>query len=266
MLEDALKLEQKIMSLPEWALDKIALLQQKDIFYNNILSHLHCNPHGGYFTDSIRILHKKVINFNSTFSSEAVPKVLIKYPLHTLYNSLGHMGATKLYHFIKRFYYFLNMRKTIHKYVKTCKNCQIINLQKPKLYNLTPGNSINTTRSLISWPHWPLQYNHTRQHIHLHSNLQLHRIPHDNPYFWQKDFNNSCLLFSKIFLKFGFPRILHSDNGTEFKLKLIEHLMQQLGIKKMDIPPHHPQSNGKLESTYRFINGLYLKNFPSMVF
>ena len=32
-------------------------------------------------------------------------------------------------------------------------------------------------------------------------------------------------LFSEIFLKFGFPRILHSDNGTEFKLKLIEYLM-----------------------------------------
>ena len=39
-------------------------------------------------------------------------------------------------------------------------------------------------------------------------------------------------LFSDIMLKFGFPRILHSDNGTEFKSKLIEHLIQQLGIKK----------------------------------
>ena len=43
-------------------------------------------------------------------------------------------------------------------------------------------------------------------------------------------------LFSDIMLKFGFPRILHTDNGTEFKSKLIEHLPQQLGIKK-DIFP-----------------------------
>ena len=28
---------------------------------------------------------------------------------------------------------------------------------------------------------------------------------------------------SEIFLKFGFTRILHSNNGTKFKLKLIEH-------------------------------------------
>ena len=38
--------------------------------------------------------------------------------------------------------------------------------------------------------------------------------------------------FSEIFLNFGFPRIRHSDNGTEFKSKLIEHLTQQLGVRK----------------------------------
>ena len=51
-------------------------------------------------------------------------------------------------------------------------------------------------------------------------------------------------LCSHIILKFGFPRKLHSDNGMEFKSKLIEHLSQQLDIK----------ANGKLESSYRFIN------------
>ena len=39
-------------------------------------------------------------------------------------------------------------------------------------------------------------------------------------------------LFADILLKWGFPRILHSDNGTEFKSKLMENLSQQLGIKK----------------------------------
>ena len=44
-------------------------------------------------------------------------------------------------------------------------------------------------------------------------------------------------LFSEIFLKFSFPRILHSDNGAEVKSKLIEHLAQQLGAKKTYISP-----------------------------
>ena len=60
-------------------------------------------------------------------------------------------------------------------------------------------------------------------------------------------------LFLEIMLKFGFPRILHSDNGEGFKSKLIEHLTELISIKKTYISPHHPQPNGKLESSHRFI-------------
>ena len=42
---------------------------------------------------------KKVIDFNGTFSSVVVPKILIKYLLHACHDSLGHVRATKLYHF-----------------------------------------------------------------------------------------------------------------------------------------------------------------------
>ena len=66
-------------------------------------------------------------------------------------------------------------------------------------------------------------------------------------------------LFSEILLKFHFPRILYLHNGTEFKSKLIEHLTQQLGIKKTYISPHHPQSNGKLELLYSFLNDCICK-------
>ena len=46
--------------------------------------------------------------------------------------------------------------------------------------------------------------------------------------------------------------MLYSDNGSEFKSKLIKHLSQQLGIKKTYISPCHLQANGKLESSHRF--------------
>ena len=56
-------------------------------------------------------------------------------------------------------------------------------------------------------------------------------------------------LFSEVMLKFSFAQSLHSDNRTEFKSKLIEHLTQQLSIKKTYISPQHPQANRKLESS-----------------
>ena len=59
-------------------------------------------------------------------------------------------------------------------------------------------------------------------------------------------------------LKLGFPRTLHLNSGTEFKSKLIEHLTQQLGIKKMYFPP--PPSQWKIRiSSHRFIKDCILK-------
>ena len=44
---------------------------------------------------------------------------------------LGHIGATKLYHFLRKLYYFQGMWKEIHQYICSCQKCSIMNLQKP---------------------------------------------------------------------------------------------------------------------------------------
>ena len=106
------------------------------------------------------------------------------------------------------------------------------------------------TYGLTSWDLIISQHKATHT---LSSHLQLYQLPYENPHTWQKDINSSLYLFSEIPLKFSFLRILHSDNGTEIKSKLIEHLAQQLGIKKTYISPCHPQSNGKLELSHRFL-------------
>ena len=67
----------------------------------NILWHIHCNANKNFFIDAMGILHKKVIDFNSRFSSVVIPQILIKYLLHASHDSLGHVGTAKLYHFLK---------------------------------------------------------------------------------------------------------------------------------------------------------------------
>ena len=44
--------------------------------------------------------YKKVADFNSTFSSVVITKILLKYLLHALHDALGDFEATKLYYFI----------------------------------------------------------------------------------------------------------------------------------------------------------------------
>ena len=46
-----------------------------------------------------------------------------------------------------------------------------------------------------------------------------------------------------VILRFGTPEVFLSDNGTEFKNKLIDERLEQLGIRHSTIPPYHPQAN-----------------------
>ena len=83
--------------------------------------------------------------------------------------------------------------------------------------------------------------------------MQPYRLPHDQPNQRQKTIMVANQLFSDIMLKFSFPTILHSHNGTEFKSKFIENLALQRGIRKSFISHYHLQANRKLESSNRFI-------------
>ena len=105
--------------------------------YSNIIQHINCSRYDIYFIDAIGILHKKVLGFNSTLSAIVVPHILKKYLLHASHDSLGHVGATKLYHFLKQLYYFQGKGIKLYQYVRSCHKCQIINLQKPNLFTYT---------------------------------------------------------------------------------------------------------------------------------
>ena len=141
----------------------------------------------------------------------------------------------------------------IHKYIRTCQKYQIMNLQKPNYMNLhqeitqTPQDHISV--DLIG------PYNTTSQDNtytltvvrYLTAYLMTTPIPD------KKTTSVAIHLFSEIMLKFRFPQILHSNNGTEFKSKFIEHLLQHLSIRKPYISPQHPQANRKLESLFIYL-------------
>ena len=55
----------------------------------------------------------------------------------------------------------------------------------------------------------------------------------------------SCvkLLIEEIFMRYGFPRRIISDNGTQFVSAVMQKAMHVLGIKQNLTPVYHPESN-----------------------
>ena len=46
------------------------------------------------------------------------------------------------------------------------------------------------------------------------------------------------------FYRFGFPKIIISDQGREFNNKMLDEILEQVGTEHRRTSPYHPQCNG----------------------
>jgi len=60
-------------------------------------------------------------------------------------------------------------------------------------------------------------------------------------------------VWKKIVCRFGVPKRLVSDNGTQFASQQLGKLCTELGIKQMFASVEHPQKNGQVESVNRVL-------------
>jgi transposase InsO family protein len=56
--------------------------------------------------------------------------------------------------------------------------------------------------------------------------------------------------------RYGSPRLLHQDNGSEFTTKVFVELCKLLGITRTMATPYYPQSNGQVERANQTIQAL----------
>ena len=58
---------------------------------------------------------------------------------------------------------------------------------------------------------------------------------------------NTCEALLMVFCKIGFPRVIVSDNGTNFVSALTQEFYKHLGIELRTSCPHHPEANALVE-------------------
>lgn len=64
---------------------------------------------------------------------------------------------------------------------------------------------------------------------------------------------------SMIFPRFGVPRVVISDEGTHFLIKLFENLLKKHSVTYKVGKPYHPQTSGQVEVSNREIKSILEK-------
>jgi transposase InsO family protein len=77
--------------------------------------------------------------------------------------------------------------------------------------------------------------------------LELYAIPN------QEASTVADALVTYFFCCFGVPRELHNDQGRNFESRLMQEVMERLGISKTRTIPLHPQSDGMAERYVKMV-------------
>eukprot|EP00253_Pinus_taeda_P022447 PITA_22447 len=141
----------------------------------------------------------------------------------------GHFAAKRTaFKILQASYYWPTLHQDVRRYISQCDQCQ--RMGKP-----TPRDEM------------PLQ-------------PQVTFEPFEK---WGMDFvgpiNPPSKQRENIFYKFGYPRELVTDQGSQFTSNLIEDLLAHHKIKHKTSTPYHPQENGQVEVTNRALEEIFTK-------
>jgi hypothetical protein len=157
----------------------------------------------------------------------------------------GHLGLQKTYDRIQTRFYWHGMYKQIGHFVASCDVCQ-----KTRDSNRLPYGKMAETRVRLPF-----------EKLAVDLIGPLPRTKHGNEHAlvvvdtcsgWTEIFplrgsqatNKGCVeKMLSVFCRFGFPRLIVSDNGTQFATELWVSVMRKLNATAIFTTPYHPQSN-----------------------
>lgn len=192
------------------------------------------------------VLYRYVPDTDSEEPQLVVPESLRNQVMFECHDSptAAHGGIDRTIHRISQRFYFPGMRCFVTKYLKTCIECQRYkpSTLKPAglLQTPVPSQRFETIAVDLFGP--------------LPKGLQGERwilIVEDTTSKWVEVFAlieataETCAktLVNEVFMRFGLPRRMISDNGVQFVADVMQKAMYVLGVKQSLVPLYHPQAN-----------------------
>lgn len=199
----------------------------------------------------------------STVYQVVVPTIFRAYVLSLAHDHVlaGHLGITKTYDRILRHFFWPGLKRDVAAYCRSCHTCQMMG--KPN--QVIPPAPLKPIPVLGEpFEHviidcvGPLPKTKTGNQFLLTIMCIATRYPEALPL---RNITAKTIVkaLTKFFTTFGFPKVLQSDQGTNFVSKLFTQAMHSLGVSTRTSSPYHPERQGVLERFHQTLKRMLKK-------
>uniref|UniRef100_A0A1A8GVS8 Gypsy retrotransposon integrase-like protein 1 n=2 Tax=Nothobranchius korthausae TaxID=1143690 RepID=A0A1A8GVS8_9TELE len=173
----------------------------------------------------------------------------------------GHLGIRKTYLLLLEHFFWPGMKRSVREYCQTCHVCQIAGKpnQPPKPVPLTPIPVIgNAFDHVIVDCVGPLPRSKSGKRFLLTIMCTATRFPEAVPL---SSITAKAVIkaLTSFFSLVGLPKVLQTDQGTNFKSELFQKVATSLGIQHVTSSAYHPESQGVLERWHQTIKAMLRK-------
>ncbi|KAL0177903.1 hypothetical protein M9458_026797, partial [Cirrhinus mrigala] len=193
-----------------------------------------------------------------------IPSSLRHYILDSIHTSpgSGHPGSKRTLSLLRNHYWWPQMARDVHRYIRGCSICAINNTPR----RLPEGKLVPLSIPQRPWSHigidfatdLPASDGFTTILVvvdRFSKACKLIPLPG-----LPTAMNTAQLLFSQIFRHFGIPEDIVSDRGPQFTSRVWKEFFRLLGVSISLSSGYHPQTNGQTERKIQEI-GRYLRSY-----
>lgn len=171
----------------------------------------------------------------------------------------GHAGVRRMTNNIKKYYFWPSMTKDIIDYVSDCDQCK---KQKYSIGNKQPMTITTTANSAFDKVYLDIvgplpKDNNTYSYI-LTLQCELTKFTEAYPLHNKDAVSVARAFVDNFILRFGVPREIATDRGSEFICSTMKEVCELLKIKKLCSTAYHHESIGALENTHKTM-GAFLR-------
>lgn len=203
----------------------------------------------------INIFHN---NVNLDLTANEIKKILVDFHVSPLG---GHQGLSRTYKRIKERFKWHNMYNDIKQYIKACETCQRNKCgRKTKTPMVLTSTAKYPMEKIYLDVVGPLNLTENQSKYLLTFQCDLTKFSIAIPIPNQEAVTVAFEFVTKIICQHGIPKVLVTDNGSNFMSNVFKETCKLLRIKQISTTSYHPQANGQVERSHRTLVE-YLRNF-----